>query len=185
MRRLPLSSFFVFVLFCSIDWEDSTLCTDRTVMVSFTLAAASWLCGNPWQCDFNLKSQIIMPGTQTATTLKESCAVTQDVVLSHNGIFRVYVTAHHALPVWKVKGQFWTMANIDTPCNFPVLDTYHQKLADILVFILFIYYWRIYRMIVPSTVIMFPAFRHLKGSTILKVIDFLLKIFTQIAVGPW
>lgn len=29
----------------------------------------SWLRGNPWQCDFNLKSQISMPGTQAARAL--------------------------------------------------------------------------------------------------------------------
>lgn len=30
----------------------------------------SWLRGNPWQCDFNLKSQISMPGTQAARALE-------------------------------------------------------------------------------------------------------------------
>lgn len=34
----------------------------------------SWLRGNPWQCDFNLKSQISMPGTQAARALESSCA---------------------------------------------------------------------------------------------------------------
>lgn len=31
--------------------------------------SGSWLRGNPWQCDFNLKSQISMPGTQAARAL--------------------------------------------------------------------------------------------------------------------
>ena len=32
--------------------------------------SGSWLRGNPWQCDFNLKSQISMPGTQAARALR-------------------------------------------------------------------------------------------------------------------
>lgn len=32
------------------------------------LLVRTWQCGNPWQCDFSLQSQISMPGTHTATT---------------------------------------------------------------------------------------------------------------------
>lgn len=43
-----------------------------------------WLCGNPWQCDFYLKSQISTPGTHTAPDMKgKSCGCSHTPVIGN------------------------------------------------------------------------------------------------------
>lgn len=50
-------------------------CRERGTVVSVSEEQPrSWLRGNPWQCDFNLKSQISMPGTQAARALRSRAA---------------------------------------------------------------------------------------------------------------
>lgn len=58
--------------------------------------SGSWLRGNPWQCDFNLKSQISMPGTQAARALQAAVPPTSDAPASSDTRRRHHLQACHA-----------------------------------------------------------------------------------------